>query len=201
MSLSLNNREAAYAIEPLFLARWSPRAFAPESIPEHELMTIFEAARWAPSSFNAQPWRFIYAHRDTPGWPTIFDLLAPMNQAWAGRAAALVVVVSATTAIPPGATAPMPSYSHSFDAGAAWAYLALQATKIGWHTHGIVGFDIEKAYEVLKIPTGYRVEAALAVGRQGDKNLLPPILQSREQPNGRKPLEELVMKDRFSAQP
>ncbi|MCF1480744.1 MULTISPECIES: nitroreductase family protein [Rhizobium/Agrobacterium group] len=197
MSISSNNRSSDYDIDPIFLDRWSPRALDPQAMSEEDLMTILEAARWAPSSFNAQPWRFIYAQRDTPEWQNIFGLLAPMNQAWASRASVLVVIVSANTAIMPMQTEPVPSYSHSFDAGAAWAYLALQATRLGWYAHGMAGFDVPRSYEVLGVPESFRVEAVIAIGRIGDKSLLPPPLQEREQPNGRRPLQESAMKGRF----
>ncbi|CAD5201553.1 nitroreductase family protein [Pseudomonas sp. FEN] len=198
MSSSTNNRSSTYAIDPIFLERWSPRAFDRDAvISDQDLMTIFEAAHWAPSSFNSQPWRFIYARKDTPEWSRLFDLLVPMNQGWAVGASALVVLVSATTAQPPGAPGPMPSYSHSFDAGAGWAYLALQATRLGWHAHAMAGFDVERAYEALDVPKTYRVETIIAIGRLGDKSLLPPPLQEREQPNGRRPVEELVMEGGF----
>ena len=200
MTSYTNNRTSAYAVDPIFLNRWSPRAFDPAAvISDHELMTIFEAAHWAPSSFNSQPWRFIYARRDTPEWSRLFDLLVPMNQSWAARASALVVLVSATTAQPPGAPGPIPSYSHSLDAGAAWAYLALQATQLGWHAHAMAGWDVERAPTVLEVPPGYRVETVIAIGRLGDKSVLPPPLQEREKPNGRRPVEELVMEGRFQS--
>ncbi|MBT9549795.1 MAG: nitroreductase family protein [Hydrogenophaga sp.] len=198
MSTSSNNRVSTYAIDPIYLNRWSPRALDPKAvISEQDLMTIFEAAHWAPSSFNSQPWRFIYARRDTPEWSRLFDLLVPMNQAWAVRASALVVLVSATTAQMPGAPGPMPSYSHSLDAGAAWAYLALQATQLGWHAHAMAGFDVERAPGVLNVPDNFRVETVIAIGRIGDKSLLPPPLQEREQPNTRRPVEEVVMEGAF----
>ena len=199
MSRSSNSRSSTYAIDPIFLERWSPRALDAEAvISDEDLMTIFEAAHWAPSSFNSQPWRFIYARRDTPEWSPLLDLLVPMNQGWAARASALVVLVSATTAQPPGAPGPVPSYSHSLDTGAAWACLALQAARLGWHAHAMAGFDVERAYTVLDVPTGtYRVETVIAIGRLGDKSLLPPPLQEREQPNGRRPVEELVMEGGF----
>ena len=199
MSTSSNNRSSSYAIDPLFLERWSPRAFDENAvISEQELMTIFEAASWAPSSFNSQPWRFIYARRNTPEWLRMFDLLVPMNQAWAARASALVVLVSAKTAQPPGAPSPIPSYSHSLDAGAAWACLALQATRLGWYTHAMAGFNVEGAYEALNVPAeAFRVETTIAIGRLGDKSVLPPPLQEREQPNGRRPVAELVKEGQF----
>ncbi|MFM0358193.1 nitroreductase family protein [Paraburkholderia nemoris] len=201
MSTSSNNRSSSYAIDPIFLDRWSPRAFDEKAvISDQELMTIFEAASWAPSSFNSQPWRFIYARRNTPEWSRLFDLLVPMNQGWAARASALIVLVSAKTAQPPGAPGPVPSYSHSLDAGAAWAHLALQATKLGWYTHAMAGFNVEDAYEALSVPADtFRVETAIAIGRQGDRSVLPPPLQEREQPNGRRPVEDLVMEGRFQS--
>ena len=94
---------------------------------------------------------------------------------------------------------PLPSHTHSFDAGAAWGYLALQAVKLGWYAHGMAGFDVERAYQVLGVPENFRVDAALAIGRLGDKSLLPPPLQERESPNGRRPVEESVMEGRFRA--
>ncbi|MGJ7534861.1 MULTISPECIES: nitroreductase family protein [unclassified Variovorax] len=198
MSTSLNTRSSAYAIDPIFLKRWSPRALDEKAtISDQELMTLFEAAHWAPSSFNSQPWRFIYARRDTPQWSRLFDLLVPMNQGWAVRASALVVLVSATTAQPPGAPGPIPSYSHSLDAGAAWAHLALQATQLGWHAHAMAGFDVARAAQVLNVPDNFRVETVIAIGRIGDKSVLPPPMQEREQPNTRRPVEELVMEGEF----
>lgn len=198
MPISLNNRSSAYAIDPIFLNRWSPRAFDDKAvISEEDLMTIFEAAHWAPSSFNSQPWRFICARRDTPEWSRLFNLLVPMNQGWAVRASALVVLVSAKTAQMPGAPGPMPSYSHSLDAGAAWAYLALQATKLDWYAHAMAGFDVERAAKELNVPEDFRVETVIAIGRIGDKSVLPPPLQEREQPNVRRPVSEVVMQGQF----
>lgn len=198
MPITENNRTAAYAVDPLFLKRWSPRAFDDKAvISEQELMTIFEAAHWAPSSFNSQPWRFIYARRETPEWSRLFNLLVPMNQSWAVRASVLVALVSATKVQPPGAPGPMPSYSHSLDAGAAWAYLALQATKLGWHAHAMAGWDTANAAAALSVPEGFRVETMIAIGRIGDKSVLPPPLQEREQPNDRRPVAELVMPGQF----
>jgi nitroreductase len=160
-------------------------------------MCILEAARWAPSSYNSQPWRFLYARRDTPQWDAFLALLIPFNQSWAKQAGALVIIVSSTTMMPPGADKPVPSYSHSFDTGAAWAQMALQATRSGWAAHGMVGFDMPRATEELKIPEGFRVEAAVALGRMGDKSLLPEAMAAREAPSGRKPLAELAFEGGF----
>jgi nitroreductase len=194
---SFAGRTADHPIEKLLLERWSPRAFTSESITEEGLMTLFEAARWAPSSYNSQPWRFIYGLRDTPAFTAILGLLVPANQAWAKAAAALVVVVSKTTMAPRGTE--MPSHSHSFDAGAAWQNIGLQATAMGWHTHGMTGFDIPRAASELGVPDGYRVEAVFAIGKQGDKATLPEQMQGMEAPNGRNPVSSFVFEGSFKA--
>jgi nitroreductase len=190
-------RISDHEIEPIFLQRWSPRAFTGEAMSEPDLLRLFEAARWAPSSSNSQPWRFLYARRDTPAWPVFFGLLRASNQVWAARAAVLMVVVSQTTTHPPGRDAAVPSYSHSFDTGAAWANLALQATAMGWHAHGMAGFDMPRAALELHVPDDYRVEAAIAVGRLGDKAMLPEALQAREAPNGRERVDKFVFEGGF----
>ena len=189
-------RTSDHEIEPLFLGRWSPRAFSGEAIPQDVLMRIFEAARWAPSSYNSQPWRFVYARRDTPNWEPMLSLLNDMNRSWSKDAAVIIVMASSSTMQPSGADKPVPSYSHSFDAGSAWGYLALQATTLGWPAHGLVGFDKERAFSELGFPEGFRVECAIAVGKIGDKAKLPEALQAREAPNGRKPLAETVFEPR-----
>lgn len=192
-----NSRRADYPIERIFLDRWSPRAFTGEAIPVETLMSFFEAARWAPSSYNSQPWRFLWARRDTPHWPKFFDLLGERNKIWAADAAALIVLVSKSTMVPPGQTEPIPSHSHSLDTGAAWENFALQALISGWHTHGMVGFDMERARQVLNVPGEYRVEAAIAVGRRGDPAKLPEAMQKVEQPNARKPIAETTHEGGF----
>jgi nitroreductase len=194
---SFAGRTADHPIAPLFLERWSPRAFTGEAIERPVLMTIFEAARWAPSSYNSQPWRFVYALRDTPAWETFLGLLVPGNQAWAKQAAVLIVTASKTTMAPRGTE--MPSYSHSFDAGAAWQNLALQATQLGWHAHGMVGLDMPRAAAELGIPDGYRVEMAIAIGRVGDKSTLPEAYQAMEAPNGRDPVASFAFEGKFPA--
>ena len=191
-------RQPEHPIDLLFTRRWSPRAFTGETIPEATLLSFFEAARWAPSSYNAQPWRFIYGRHGTPGWEPIFESLSDYNRGWAQRASALVLVLSKTRWVPPGQSEPQASVSHSFDTGAAWASLAFQATLAGWHTHGIGGFDRDRARAALAIPADHAIEAVIAIGRQGDKNVLPEALQARELPNQRLPLKQLVADGRFA---
>ncbi len=192
-----NPRTSTHPIDRLFLDRWSPRAFTGEAISEADLATLFEAARWAPSSYNSQPWRLLYARRDTPHWQKFFGLLNEFNQSWATRAAALVIIVSSEKMLPPGASAAIPSHSHSFDAGAAWANLALQATRSGWHAHAMIGFDIEGAAAALNVPEGYRVEAAIAIGRRGPPSLLPERTAAREFPSDRLPLGQIALEGGF----
>ena len=194
-----NSRTADYPIDALFLERWSPRAFTGEAISERELLTLLEAARWAPSSYNSQPWRFLFARRDTEPWPQFLGLLNAYNQSWARNAAALVILVSKTMMLPRGADKEVPSYTHSLDAGAAWANLALQATRSGWAAHGMAGFDVSRTADELGVPADYRVEAAIAIGRPGDKSLLPEPLRAREEPSGRLPLSQLACEGRFDA--
>jgi nitroreductase len=199
MVQSHNGRSSEHDIDPTFLHRWSPRAFTDEAIPTPVLMSLIEAAHWAPSAFNLQPWRFVYATRGGAGWDDLLGLLIPYNQAWAHRASALIFVVSAkfrTTS--KGEREAI--YSHSFDAGAAWGYLALQAHHLGWAAHGMTGFDHERCYEVLGVPQDdYRVEAVVAVGRVADKSVLPESYQARETPSQREPAASLAFEARMRA--
>lgn len=197
MTIEINSRIAGHPINPLFLERWSPRAYAGADIAEAELFGILEAARWAPSAYNAQPWHFIYARRGTEHWDKLFGILNAFNQSWAKDASALVFVLSKTTLLPPGASEEVPSYTHSFDTGAAWGALALQAAYSGWQAHGMAGLDYDKARTDLGVPSDYRIEAAVAIGRIGDKAQLPEGLREREVPSPRKALSEIVSEGRF----
>ena len=192
-----NARESEHDIDPLFLERWSPRAFTGEAVSEAELLAMIEAARWAASSYNSQPWRFLYALRGTAHWDAFLGLLAESNRSWAHQAGALLVLVSNSLMRVPGAEREVPSHSHSLDAGAASANFALQAARMGWQAHGMVGFDRERAFAELRVPQGYRVEAAYAVGRVGDPAQLPEALRAREAPNGRRPLAEIALAGGF----
>jgi nitroreductase len=187
-------REAEHEVDELFLDRWSPRAMSGEPVTEKELLTLFEAARWAPSSFNNQPWRILYARRDTEHWPVFLGLLVEGNRAWAKDGAALLLFVSKETF--DHNSKPYPT--HSFDTGAAWENLALQATLGGLVAHGMQGFDYERARTELNIPEGFRVEAMAVVGRPGNPASLPEKMRERETPSGRKPLSEITREGPFS---
>ncbi|MBD9675382.1 nitroreductase family protein [Pseudomonas sp. PDM18] len=196
--MSANPRVSEHPIDPQFINRWSPRAFNGEAIPEATLLSFIEAARWAPSSFNSQPWRFLFALRDTPNWQRYLNLLGEFNRSWAQHASALVVVLSKTTFAPPGSSEEKPALWHSFDTGSAWGFLALQASLAGWHTHGMAGFDRELARTELKVPADHEIHAVIAIGKQGDKSILAESLQAREVPNTRRPLAEIVAEGDFS---
>lgn len=189
-------RSTQYAVDPLFPGRWSPRAMSGEELSQEALMALFEAARWAPSSYNNQPWRFVYARRNTSAWSRFLDLLASGNREWATSAAVLVVVLSKTTFDRNG----KPSRTHSFDAGAAWENLALQASSRGIVTHGMQGFDYEAARHVVEAPDGFDVEAMVAIGLPGKPEQLSPSLQEREWPSERKALEEIVFEATLRSQ-
>jgi nitroreductase len=164
-----------------------------EELDDDIIMSLFEAARWAPSSYNNQPWRFIYAKRNTAHWDKLFNLLAEPNKVWTKNAAVLVVVI-ATKNFEHNEKY---SITHQFDAGAAWENLALEASSRGLVVHGMQGFDYERARADLEIPDNFDVMAMIAIGRRGPKENLPSQLQEREQPNDRKPLAEIVMEGQF----
>jgi nitroreductase len=181
-------RKSEYPVDTLFLDRWSPRAMSGEALSDSELMTLIEAAHWAPSSGNSQPWRFLYARRDTEHWPLFFDLLNEGNRTWCHRAAALLVFISRTTREESGRAL----VTHSYDTGAAWMSLALQGWLKGLVVHGMAGFDYARAKATLHVPDDFTVEAMAAIGRIGPKEDLPPQHLSREFPGQRRPIAELV---------
>ena len=186
-------RSTTYDINDLIVNRWSPRSFLPEELSDKTLFSLFEAARWAPSSSNGQPWRFIFAKRNSQHWNGLFNLLVDFNKQWCANASVLVVVLAKKTFEHNG----QPIATRQFDAGAAWENLALQAVSQGLITHGMAGFDYEKARKDLAVPDDYEVVAMIAIGKVGPKEKLSPELQTREVPSTRKPLSELVMEGKF----
>lgn len=195
--MTLPTRTVTRAVDPLFLERWSPRAFDASPMAQEDLDTIFDAARWAPSAFNYQPWRFLYAHRDSADWPRFLDLLQPFNQVWVENASVLIYALSDTLMTAPGSAETKPSHSHSFDAGAAWALMALQAIRLGYHSHAMAGVDFARAQVELAIPQRFRIECAVAIGRRADPSVLPESLRAREEPSGRKEIGEFVTAGNF----
>lgn len=193
LAMLKTNRKSEYPVHELILNRWSARSFSDEPISEVELMTLFDAARWAQNSFNNQPWRYLYACKDSPSWQKFFDLLVSANQLWAQHAQVLVLAISKTTFDYDERA----SITHSFDAGASAQLMALQGAYMGIVVHGMEGFDYERARQVLKVPEKYSIEAMFAIGKIGKKENLPEKLQKSETPSGRKPLKELVAEGEF----
>ena len=185
------NRPLSTPIHPLLYSRWSPRSMTGEPISKENLTALFEAARMAPSSYNAQPWRLIYVTREDERWNDYISLLVDFNKQWCKNAAALILIVSKKTFDHNG----KPSQTHSFDAGAAWMSMALEGVHRGLVVHAMQGFNYEKARSVAKVSEEYQVEAMIAVGQKGSKELLPSSMQEQETPNGRKPLSEIVFKE------
>lgn len=187
------HRKPQHPIEPIFWRRWSPRAMSGAPISRAELMSLFEAARWAPSTYNEQEWRFLYATRDGAHWKTFFDLLLPANQVWCARAAVLIVVASQRVF----SRNNKPNPVHTFDAGAAFENLCLQGSSMGLVVHGMAGFDNDKARASLLVPEDFKIEAMIAVGRPGDPADLPAELREREFPTDRKPVGEIAVEGSF----
>jgi len=182
-----------FKVHDIFTNRWSPRAMSGEGIKDEELMSLFEAAKWAPSSYNNQPWRFIYAKKGGAYWETFFNLLTEGNKVWAKNAAVLILVASKKTFD----YNEKPSITHSFDTGAAWENIALEGSINGFVVHGMQGFDYEKAKKDLKITDEYTVEMMIAVGKPGRKKDLPEKLQESEFPSNRKKLKDIVFEGEF----
>ncbi len=183
------NRHSKYPIHPLILSRWSPRSMSKEPLSDEELMSLFEAAHWAPSCYNEQPWRFIYAKQNTSYWDSFFSLLTEYNKKWAINASILVVILSHKVFT----HNQKPSVTHSFDTGAAWAYMALEGSTRNLAVHGMGGFDYERAKIVCKVSNDYQVEAMVAIGKRGKKEDLAEELQKKEYPSKRKHLTQVVM--------
>jgi nitroreductase len=179
-------------VEDLIRRRWSPRAFSAKEVSAADLKAIFEAARWAASSYNEQPWRFLVGRRGDETYKKIFNTLVEFNQSWAKSAPVLVLSVAKKTFTEKG------THNHHalHDTGAATAYLGLQATARGLHTHSMAGFDAEQARASFGIPADYEIGAVTALGYFGDPSSLPEHMKKIEvSPRQRKPLEKFVFSD------
>ena len=188
----MNDRITEAELDPLFVERWSPRAFSAQQPTEAQVASLFEAARWAPSASNFQPALFLYARR-APDLARFQSLLVAGN-AWAKKAP-LLAYVFARRHFSNGKE----NATADFDTGAAWMSLSLRAHQLGLFTHGMAGFDHDGAYEVLGVnPEEYRVIAAIAVGFLGDPSSLTPELAAREVVKSqRKPLAEVAQEGVF----
>lgn len=189
-----DTRKADYNVDDIFLNRWSPRAMSGEAITDDELNSLFEAARWAPSASNEQPWKFIYAKRDTEHWDKLFNLLVEFNQMWTKSASALVLLISKKTT-----KDDKPNRNHMSDAGAAWENLALQGSLNNLVIHGMAGFDVEKARKDLEIPDDHEIVHIFSIGKPADKTVLPERMQKSEVPSTRKKVSEFVSEGKFQS--
>ncbi|MEG0973537.1 MAG: nitroreductase family protein [Comamonas sp.] len=178
----MTSRQTTLPIEKHFLDRFSPRAFSGKKLSPQDIETMVEAARWAPSASNKQPWHFAYAINGDANWEAFATIPNEGNRRWCLNAGALLVVLSDKDA----------SGKHSFDAGCAWGYLALQAHAMGLATHAMGGIEVEAARKVLKLTDNWQVECLVAIGERGDKASLPADLAEREAPSPRKALGEIL---------
>jgi nitroreductase len=185
-------QSSADRVLPVLLERWSPRAFADRDVAAADLKTIFEAARWAPSSYNEQPWRFFVGHRGSETYNKILDSLVPSNEAWAKRAPVLILGVVKTRF----SHNESPNNYAAHDLGAAMALMAVQATALGLAAHQMAGFDWVKARESFAIPETYAMGSVMALGYRGELTDMEEKFQAQEQaPRSRKPLSEIVLSD------
>jgi nitroreductase len=184
-----------YPILDLLRRRWSPRAFSERPIEREKLLSLFEAARWSPSSSNEQPWSFIVATKeDRAAHERLFSCLVEGNKIWAGRPPVLMLSVAKLFF-----DEDRSPNRHAFhDVGQATAYLTVQATALGLAVHQMAGFDVEKARKDLAIPEGYEPDAMVVIGYPGDPAVLPDRLRQRElAPRQRKPIQEFVFAGRW----
>jgi nitroreductase len=179
----------------LLAKRRSPLAFSPRRVEGEKLLALFEAARWAPSSYNAQPWSFLLATQDQPAeFQRALHCLVEANRQWAQHAPVLILSVAKLHFAASGG----PNRHAFYDVGQAAAHLSVQATALGLYVHQMGGFDVEKARAVFSLPEGYEPVAMMAVGYLGDRDALPEALRQRElAPRTRKPLEEFVFTGRW----
>lgn len=186
--INYENRKTSQSVDPLFLQRWSPRSFKKVDISDEEVRTIFEAARWSPSSYNAQPWRFVISNNNQE-FDQFLDLVLESNQIWAKNSSRIGFIFSQN------------QFEHNqkenpwaqFDAGSAWMSFTLQANILGYQTHGLAGIKYEDIYEKFEVSSDeYKLICGFALGKMDIPDQLPEELKSREQPSVRKPLSETL---------
>ncbi len=186
-----NPAKTEFPVHTLVENRWSPRAFSDKPVSHEILRSLFEAARWTPSSNNEQPWAFLVATSDQPEhFEKALSTLAPANQVWAKRAPVLVIAASEMEF----ARSQQPNRNAFYDTGAAVAHLTSEATSRGLFVHQMAGFDPHKAKELFHIPKGWEPISAFVIGYPGDLTELPEQLREREvAPRTRKPIKDFVM--------
>lgn len=190
-----NPRQAEADIDSIFLERWSPRSYLDQPVSAEDLKTVFEAARWAPSCYNEQPWLFLYT-QEPALHAKVAATFAPTNHVWAQHAPVAGVIFGRRRFTHNGKD----NAFHAFDAGAAAFAMSLQANRLGLGTHLLGGFDPEPSYELYGVPReDYVALAAFVMGHRGDPATLPEEYQARELPSARKELSTIAMEGRFQA--
>lgn len=179
-----------FPVIDLLKNRWSPRAFSSESIEEEKIMSLLEAARWAPSCYNEQPWNFILFKKEKPeDYNKILDVLSPRNRLWAKNAPLIMLSVAKMNF---ERNNKFNRYS-LYDVGSAVTHLTMQATSMGLYVHQMAGFDSEKAQQLFNIPEGYKPVSAIAIGYYGNIENLPDDFKKSETANrSRKPISDFV---------
>jgi nitroreductase len=175
-------------VNDLFVERWSPRAFSDEPVTDEQLAAIFEAARWAPSWMNNQPWYFIYA-TDGPDRDAILNVFMEFNRGWASKAPVVGLVLART------ALEGFMARTRDFDTGAATMSMAHQASLLGLSMHLIGGVEVEAAHALTGTdPATTEILAGFMIGHRGDPASLPETLQSKETPSSRKPVSAFAIR-------
>ena len=195
-AVEVNQLKQAPAIDgvlPVVLARWSPRSFADRDVSTADLRRVFEAARWAASSYNEQPWRFLVGTRNSSTHKKIFSTLIGFNQGWAGAAPVLILGVASSKFSHNGS----PNAYALYDLGAASAILCLQAASLGLTTHSMAGYDQAAARQAFEIPESFTLGAVIALGYQGEPSALAhqELIAQEIAPRSRKPLNEFVLSE------
>lgn len=174
-------------IMPEIQERWSPRAFSEAPVVDADLKAILEAAHWAPSCFNEQPWRFVVAS-DRQRLDMFHEALLPKNALWATKAPIMILLC----AEPNFAQSGKPNPYHAFDTGTAWGFLALEAQRRGYVTHAMAGYKKEPLREALGLPGHWTLLALVALGKYGDVTALDESLVAQESPGTRKSLDQVI---------
>ena len=188
--VNYSDRATQVAVDALFVKRWSPRAFSEGLVTKEQLTIILEAARWAPSCYNDQPWRFLVSHSNNT--ETYLDLLVEANQVWAKKASRIGFIIATKNF----RHNDKPNEYATFDAGSAWMSMSLQAAKLGLAMHGMAGINKEAIYEAFKLDREkFEVVMGFAIGHRGDLKELPEALQKKEQPSDRLSLDSLLLSE------
>lgn len=194
MAKDIKKAKTEYDIHDLIKNRWSPRAFADKAVEKDQLLKLFDAARWAASSFNEQPWRFIVGIKGEESYLKVRETLVEFNRDWSATAPVLLLAIGKKTFSKNG----KPNKHSFYDTGQAMANFALQATADGLHIHQMAGFSAHKAIELFNIPDDFEPIAACALGYKGDPDQLDEKNKKSElSERSRKPLEEIVFEEEW----